>query len=161
MGCAYFSGTSGTKRVSVFDEKTYYNIDPNQFEGYEWNKQAKNVNKMYLEGLVDYFFKKEYRKALETFEQCVKIYPNDVRPYIRMIECYTRLGENQLALQMLNNSISVFEDLALDPQIKSYREELSSGKTIHQFREKKSRLKNIVFFIPNLFIKLIKLLPFI
>ena len=160
-GCSFFVSTSSKRRVSIFDEKTYYNIDPNQFEDYKWDEQAINENKMYLNGLVTYFFKKEYRKALETFEECIKMYPNDVRPYIRMIECYTRLGENQLAMNMLNNSILVFEDLALDPQIKSYRDELSSGKTIHQFREKKSRLKNILLFIPNLFIKLIKLLPFV
>ena len=159
--CGHFLGAKGSTYLSVFEEGKIYNLDPFKFEQYDWNEKAKNENKLYLKGLVDYFYKKEYRKALETFEDCIALYSDDVRPHIRLIESYARLGENGRALTVIDNVLKKFEELSMDPQMNSYREELLSGKTIDDYRKRKERFKRILLYVPKKLWQLVKLLPFI
>jgi len=160
LNCAIFKKKEN-EYVSIFNDDTYYNIEPYKFENYRWNEQSKKENKLYLKGLVDYFFEEEYRKALETFEDCIEIYPDDVRPYIRIIECYARLNQNKLALDMIDKAVSRFEPLLRDRQLIYYENELKSGKTINDVRAQKGKIVKILLFLPNQLWKLIKLLPLI
>ncbi|MFC1726171.1 hypothetical protein ACFL4T_11130 [candidate division KSB1 bacterium] len=161
FNCGHFSQVNKGEIKSIFDEKSYYNISPYLIESYKWDKQAIEENKLYLSGLVNYFYKKDFRKALDTFDKCLNIYTEDIRSYIRIVECYARLGEKGLAYDFLNRTFNKFEILYNDVQLIHYRTELLSDDDIYKYRHRKNKIKDILLFLPRQLWKAIKLLPFI
>lgn len=161
FNCGHFSTVNKNEIRSIFDENSYYNINPYLFESYKWDKSAIEENKLYLKGLVDYFYKKDFRKALDTFDKCLSIYTEDVRTYVRIVECYARLGEKGLAYDFLNRTFNKFEILLNDAQLIHYSKELLSDDDIYKYRKRKNKIKDILLFLPRQLWKAIKLLPLI
>ena len=140
-----FKKNSSTK-TSIFDQNNFLYVNQTLFPEYEWTENSRIADSLYVQGLVDYFFNKDYIKALPYFLRAREIYPKDARIYIRIIESYARLNRYTDALKEIeraNQEISGFLDIE---GIKSYRKELidaASGKLV-SYRKKKGLVGRIL-----------------
>jgi len=126
-GCTipFIGGKRGNSVSSIFNKESYLNVNEYSFREYEWNRDSRAAEEIYIRGLSDYFFKGQYDRAEVIFNSALKIYRKDARIYTRLAECYARLGDFSKALSLLNmgaNEIFGFDTL---PGIIRYRNELN------------------------------------
>jgi tetratricopeptide (TPR) repeat protein len=139
-----FIGGSGENNFqSIFDNKSYLSVNEYDFREYEWNKDAKTAEEIYIRGLSDYFFKNQYDKALVIFQSSLKIYKKDAKIYTRTAECYARIGDLNQALAMLNNGANEIIGYDALPGIVRYREELN--KKINENIKASAQKKRNIF----------------
>ncbi len=139
--------------ISIFDKKNYLNVDEYSFREYEWNRDSKAAEEIYIRGLSDFFFKEQYDKAAVLFKSSLKIYKKDARVYVRLAECYARINELNEAISILNtgaNEILGFDAL---PGIVSYKRELND-KINESFQSSEIKKRNIFIRILTLPTKL-------
>ena len=110
---------------SVFSNKGFLDIKEYEFVEYQWNNDAKISEDIYIRGLVDFYFRKQYKKAVVVFESALKININDARVYTRLIECYARLDEYDKALEIINLANDELKGFGANPGITSYRREIA------------------------------------
>ena len=116
--------------ISIFDEDKFMDINEFDFPEYEWGRDAKAVEEIYVDAMVEYFFRKRYEKAILVLNSALKIYKKDARVYTRLMECYARLHQEQEALNTMaqaNAEIHAFETF---PGISRYRYELEKSLAI-------------------------------
>ncbi len=113
--------------ISVFDDNNYLNVNEYSFREYEWNRESRAAEEIYIRGLSDYFFKKQYDKAVLIFNSSLKIYKKDARIYVRLAECYARMEDLNQAIAILNTGANEIYGLDSLPGIISYRDELNNS----------------------------------
>ena len=128
--------------LSIFDEKNYLNVNEYSFREYEWNRDSKAAEEIYIRGLSDYFFKGQFDKAAVLFNSSLKIYKKDVRVYVRLAECYARINELNKAISILNSGANEIFGLDALPGIISYKRELND-KINKSFQSSKIKKRNI------------------
>ena len=122
----FIGAKRGNSVSSIFDKEGYLNVNEYSFREYEWNRDSRTSEEIYIRGLSDYFFKGQYDRAEVIFNSALKIYRKDARIYTRLAECYARLGDYNKALSLLNmgaNEIFGFDTI---PGIIRYRNELNN-----------------------------------
>jgi len=118
------------------------NINEYTFREYEWNRDSKTAEEIYIKGLSDYFFKKQYNNAAVLFSSSLKIYKKDVRIYVRLAECYARTGELDSAVSVLNEGANELFGFDALPTVISYRDELNRkiNENLQQNQKKKRNI---------------------
>lgn len=120
----FIGGKKSNGEISVFDDKQYLNVNEYSFREYQWNRDSRAAEEIYIKGL-DYFFNKNYKRSEVIFTSALKFYKKDARIYTRLAESYARLHELNKALAVLNecsNELYGYDSL---PGIRHYRKELN------------------------------------
>ena len=110
--------------ISIFNDKQYLDINEYSFREYQWNKDSKTAEEVYVKGL-DYFFNKNYQRAIVIFNSALKFYKKDARIYTRLAECYARANELNKAVTVLNECANELYGYDTIPEIVYYRKELN------------------------------------
>jgi tetratricopeptide (TPR) repeat protein len=139
----FIGGSRENNFPSIFDNKSYLSINEYDFREYEWNKDSRTAEEIYIRGLSDYFFKNQYNKALVVFQSSLKIYKKDARVYTRLAECYARIGDLNQALAVLNNGANEIFGYDALPGIVRYRDELN--KKINENIKASTQKKRNIF----------------
>ena len=98
----FIGGKSKDVGISIFDDKQYLNINEYSFREYQWNRDSRTAEEIYIKGL-DHFFKQNYEKALTIFNSALKFYKKDARIYTRLAESYARMNDLNKAVAVLND----------------------------------------------------------
>jgi tetratricopeptide (TPR) repeat protein len=136
------------KIISVFDSKSFLEVHEYDFPEYKWNNSAKFAEEMYATTMADYYFTKQYNKSLELLESARKVYPKDARIYVRMIECFARMGRIEAALNTIEEAETELNGFSRINGIPAYHTQLSkaleSSKSEME-KEKRPLWKKILF----------------
>jgi len=126
-GCTipFIGGKRGDSVSSIFDKESYLDVNEYSFREYEWNRDSRAAEEIYIRGLSDYFFKGQYDRAEVIFNSALKIYRKDARIYTRLAECYARLGDYNRALSVLNTGANEIFGYDAHSGIIRYRNELN------------------------------------
>jgi tetratricopeptide (TPR) repeat protein len=142
----FIGGSRKNNFPSIFDIKSYLPVNEYDFREYEWNRDSKTAEEIYIRGLSDYFFKNQYSKALVVFQSSLKIYKKDARIYTRIAECYARIGDLNQALAVLNNGANEIFGYDALPGITRYRDELNKKVNIN-IKASSQKKRNILIRI--------------
>jgi tetratricopeptide (TPR) repeat protein len=128
QGCfiPWIGGNGGdTPSVSVFDKSKFLEVKEYDFPEYKWNNNAKFAEEMYAKAMADYFFTRQYERAVELFDSAKKVYPKEARIYVRLIECFARMNMYQEALDVLGEANQELKGFGRIDGINEYRSQLT------------------------------------
>ena len=152
----FISSKQNNSVISIFDNDSYLNVNEYSFREYEWNRDSRAAEEIYIRGLSDYFFRGQYNRAEIIFNSALKIYRKDARIYTRLAECYARLGDYNKGLSVLNTGANEIFGYDTIPGIIRYRNELNI-KINESSQQAVERKRNIIIRILTF---PLKLLPF-
>lgn len=123
------SGTSTTIKPvsSIFEEIESLTILAETFPEYEWNDEAKNAYSIYLTGLNDFYFRKQYETAKLLFYNALDVYPYDARFYVRLAESQARTGDFPTAINTLTTAETFLTGFLANPGVASYLDYLNQA----------------------------------
>ena len=123
-----FSRGGGEDEIlSIYDKDKFLDINEFHFPEYQWGRDAKAVEEMYIDAMVEYFFRNRYDRTLLVCNSALKVYQKDARIYTRMMESYARLGQEELALAVIPQADTQLDGFATHPGISRYRFELENS----------------------------------
>ena len=117
-------GDAEDQILSIYNKDKFLEINEFHFPEYQWGRDAKAVEEMYIDAMVEYFFRNRYEKTLLVCASALKVYPKDARVYTRMMESYARLGQEEQALALIPQADAQLNGFSTHPGISRYRFEM-------------------------------------